>query len=172
MRSLALCVALVSFAAPVSADEKVDTSKVRDLADSIGKAVLERDYAKVADLTYPKIIEEMGGKEKMIELTTKAMKTLKDQGITSTSTHRQARRPGDRRQDRVRRGPTAIMMSGPKIKIESESYLLGVSTDGGKTWKFADGAGLSASKFRDKIFLSLPAGLKLPEPKAPSITKE
>ena len=45
---LALFVGLASFSSPVLAEEKVDTSKVRDLADSIGKAVLRSAQTLVA----------------------------------------------------------------------------------------------------------------------------
>ncbi len=172
MRSM-LLLALFAVAGPMWADEKVDTSKVRDLADAVGKAVLDNDYAKVADLTYPKIVEVMGGKEKMVEKTGEVMAGLKAQGLAFTKYT--VGKPGGPVIDGKTAYvvvPTTILLTGPQTKIESESYLLGVSTDGGKTWTFADGAGLSNPVLRDKVFPSLPAALKLPEKKAPKITKD
>jgi hypothetical protein len=172
MRSLALLVALV-LVPGLRADEKVDTSKVKDLADAVGKAVLDNDYAKVADLTYPKIVEVMGGKEKMVEKTGEVMAGLKAQGLSFTKYT--VGKPGDPVIDGKAAYivvPTTILLTGPQTKIESDSYLLGVSTDGGKSWTFADGAGLSNPVLRDKVFPSLPAALTLPEKKAPKITKE
>ena len=172
MRSM-LFLALFAIAGPVRADERVDTSKVRDLADAVGKAVLDNDYAKVADLTYPKIVEVMGGKETMVERTGAVMADLKAKGVSfSKYTVGKVGEPVVDGKTAYVVVPTTILMTGPDVKIESENYLLGISTDGGKSWTFADGAGLSNPALRDKVFPSLPAALKLPEKKAPKITKD
>jgi hypothetical protein len=61
-------------------------------------------------------------------------------------------------------------MKHPKGKFIVKSYLLGISSDNGKTWKFVDGAGLD-----DKItggLPKLPAKLKLPEKQKPEQIEE
>jgi hypothetical protein len=172
MRSV-LLLTLFVVSGPARADEKVDTSKVRDLAETVGKAVLDNDFAKVADLTHPKIVEIMGGKDKMVEKTGEVMAGLKAQGLAfSKYTVGKVGNPVVDGKTAYIVVPTTIVLTAPTMKIESESYLLGISTDGGKTWRFADGAGLSNPTLRDKVFPSLPAALKLPEKQQPKVTKE
>ena len=43
--------------------------------------------------------------------------------------------------------PATLQMSFPQGTLTQKSYLLGISTDKGKTWKFADGAGMDARIF-------------------------
>ena len=68
------------------------------------------------------------------------------------------------------RPPAAREAAGGKAV--SKSYLLGISSDGGKTWKFADGAGLDKKESRDKTLPKLPAELQLPMIEPPAITKD
>jgi len=63
-------------------------------------------------------------------------------------------------------------MTMPKGRVLANSYLLGVSTDGGTTWKFADGGAVSDAAMRAKILPKLPEKLKLPEPTAPQFIKD
>jgi hypothetical protein len=63
-------------------------------------------------------------------------------------------------------------MTAPKTKVVAESYLLGMTTDGGKTWTFADGTALAQGPARDALLPTLPKDLKLPEQKPPMVTKE
>jgi hypothetical protein len=135
--------------------------------------VLANDYAKVADLSHPEIVEVMGGKEKMVEKTSEIMAGLKARGLAFKKyTVGKIGEPVVDGKTAYIVVPTTVVLTGPKTTIESDSYLLGVSTDSGKTWTFADGAGLSNPVLRDKVFPSLPAALKLPEKKAPKITND
>ena len=63
--------------------------------------------------------------------------------------------------------PTSIEMTTPDEMIISESYLLGMTTDAGKTWVFVDILGIREPLIRDMIFPKLPDELKLPEAKEP-----
>jgi hypothetical protein len=127
----------------------------------------------MADLTHPKVVEALGGKDKVVELTKTVMQQLKTQGVEiKTYT---IGKPGEPVKDDKAAYviiPTTLEMTAPKTKIKSESYLLGMTTDGGKSWTFADGAGLAQGPARDAIVPTLPKDLKLPEPKQPTVTKE
>jgi hypothetical protein len=68
--------------------------------------------------------------------------------------------------------PTKLDMTIPCGKAVAKSYLLGISPDGGKTWKFVDGSGMENKEFREKGLPKLPAKLKLPVKEMPEITKD
>jgi hypothetical protein len=171
MRALTV-IAVALLPIPARADDKVDISKAEEQARAVGKAVLDGDFAKVADLTHPKIVEFMGGKDKMVEQTKAAMAKLKEQGITFKGyTIGKLGEPVIDGKTAYLVVPTTVEMAAPATKIEAESYLLGVTTDGGKTWTFVDGAGLANAEMKKKVFPTLPEGLTLPAPKPPKVTK-
>ncbi len=166
---LILCFA----SAPAFADDPIDVARGVEQAKAIAKAVLDEDYAKVADATHPAIVQIMGGREKMIDAIKQGMKTAKDMGIKITS--HQIGKPGEPVVDGKTAYliiPTTLEMASRDLKIVSKSYLLGTTSDGGKTWHFADGAGLSQPGMKEKVFPKLPKQLKLPERKPPTVTKQ
>ena len=189
MRTLIPLLALIFLAVPVRAQEKkeppkadpppkadapkVDTAKAVEQAEAVKKAVLDSDAAKVADLTHPKVVEALGGKEKGIAVSKAAFDQMKAQKFEIKSYT--IGQPGDPVKDDKAAYvviPTKTEMTGPMVKIQSESYLLGMSTDGGKSWTFADGAGMAGGPAREALLPTLPKDLKLPEPKPPTVTKE
>jgi hypothetical protein len=149
----------------------VDTSTVRPQAEAIAKAVLDRDHATLVDYTHPRVVEGMGGRERMIERVRGMEKEMDAAGFRMVG-----HEVGDVGEPVVDGGTayvvvkTTLRLAGPGTRGVSESYLLGVSDDGGKTWKFADGAGLSNPEHRARAFPNLPAGLRLPEKKPPVFT--
>jgi hypothetical protein len=153
---------------PAGAGGPVDLSTVRQQAEAMSKAVLERDHETLADFTHPRIVEVAGGRDKLIERVRQMAKEMDASGLQMV-----ANEVGEPGEPVVEGGkayvilPTTLRLKGPKVRGVSESYLLGVSTDGGKSWKFADGAGLSKPEARKQIFPDLPAGLRLPEKKLP-----
>jgi hypothetical protein len=158
---------------PLAADEKIDTAKVEQEARVLGKAFLASDWAKLSDMTHPKVVEMMGGKEKMIGVIEEGMKRLAVQGFSfkkySVGTAQAPVIDGKTVYVVV---PTSLEITGPDNKIVTDSYLLAVSSDSGKTWTYADGAGLADEDKRKLVFPSLPAALKLPERKAPKVIKD
>jgi hypothetical protein len=61
--------------------------------------------------------------------------------------------------------PTTLEMNSPKGRAKAIGFLFGISSDGGKNWKFVDGASMKLQAVRD--ILEVPADMKLPEPKDP-----
>jgi hypothetical protein len=173
MRKLTPLLARALLAVPARAQDKVDTTKVVEQAEIVKKAVLGGDFAKVVDLTHPKVVEVLGGKEKMVEQTKAIMKQIKDMGYEITSYT--IDKPGEPVVDGKTAYvilPTKLGMKAPMAKVTSESYLLGMTTDGGKTWTFVDGAGLAQGPVREALMPTLPKALKLPETKPPTVTKD
>jgi hypothetical protein len=172
MRTLTTLVILF-FATALHAEDTVDTSKLEGQARAMAKAFLDGDFGKIADATHPKIIESMGGKEKMLGQVEKLMKTLKDQGFSFKKyTVGKAEKPVLDEKRAYVVIPTSLEMKTPDATVVTNSYLLAISEDKGKTWTFADGAGLSNPTQRKLFFPDLPEALKLPEPKEPKVTKD
>ena len=158
---------------PAWADDKIDSAKVEEQARAVGKAFLAADWAKVVDATHPRVIELAGGKDKMIELVAAGMKKISAQGFTFKEYKvgtAQAPVAGGKTVYVV--VPTSLEIAGPGAKIVTDSYLLAISDDGGKTWAFADGAGLSDPAKQKTVFPDLPQELKLPDRKPPVVTKD
>jgi hypothetical protein len=150
---------------------QVDLSTVRQQAQAMSKAALEQDHETLVDYTHPKIVQGMGGRAKMIERLRGMAKEMEASGFTMVAN--EVGEPGEP----VVEGstayvvlPTKLQLKGPKVRGVSEGFLIGVSEDAGKTWKFIDGAGLKTPEDRKRAFPELPVRLRLPERKPPVFT--
>src|SRR3954453_20273959 len=75
-------VLLAVLALPLAPEDKLATAKVEEQARTLGKAFLASDWAKLSDMKHPKVIEMMGGKEKMIGVIEEGMKRLAVPGFS------------------------------------------------------------------------------------------
>jgi hypothetical protein len=163
-----ITVAISSFA--ISADEPPKTAAVKKLAEAMGDATTKGDYAKVIDHTYDGIVKALGGRAEAIETMKATMKQLTDKGFTIKLY--KVGDPGDLLTEGGNTFvivPTIMEMATPKGKVVGKSYLLGIASDAGKTWKFVDGSGMDNKEFRDRVLPKLPPKLKLPEKQKPEI---
>lgn len=64
--------------------------------------------------------------------------------------------------------PQRTTIKVPEGHLLQRGYLLGVSTDGGDTWRFLDGAGLSRDRLK-KLFTHFPDSFPLPEIQEPEL---
>lgn len=153
--------------------EEPRSAVAKKQAREIGEAIKAEDYAKIIDLTYPKVIEIMGGREKMIDALKDGMRELKEKGFRFRSL--EVSEPGEVLSEGKNTFvvvPTTTEMTAPGGKIVVKSYLLGISPDGGKAWTFVDGNGIGTPEKRAKILPKLPEQLKLPDPHEPEFIKE
>jgi hypothetical protein len=172
MRSASVIV-LIAVVIASGADDKIDVANGVKQAEAISKALFDGDYAKLADATHSNVVEIMGGKEKMIEQIKDEMEKLKGMGFKLELQN--VGKPHDPVIDGTTAYmvvPTTLKIKTPDSTITSDSYLLGMTTDGGKVWVFVDGAGMANESIKDKVFPKLPAGLKLPERKPPVVSKD
>lgn len=150
---------------------ELDPVAVKKLADAMGEATLKGEYARVVDYTYPPLVEKMGGREKLIAFLQTEMKKLKDQRIEirsfKTGALSEFYTEGNFTFILV---PTTTELTIPDGRVVLESYLLGISSNAGKTWSFMDGAGLELKEQRE-LLPKLPAKLKLPERKIPKVER-
>jgi hypothetical protein len=141
--------------------------QVRAKAQECADAMLGGDYGKVADLTHPKIVNEIGGRSKMVETMTTAVAQMKAQRFSLKSYT--AKAPGEilgSGSDRMAVVPTAMEMQTPTGTLKQNSYLLGISSDGGRNWTFVDGSEMTADRLKF-VVPNPPKDLKLPARQAP-----
>ncbi len=136
-------------------------------AQEVNDAFRRRDFARMTDLTYPKVIESAGGRDKMVAALTKGIKEMEAEGVVVLSSTAGA--------------PTQIIhLSGSiyavvpttlKVKaldgiFQTESSMIGISSDNGTSWSFIDAGGKDRSQL--KGFLPDAADkLNLPPEKQP-----
>jgi len=135
-------------------------------AKELETALASKDYAKVIDLTYPKVVEVGGGREKLLAAMTSEMKTMEAEGVELLSST--AAPPSQFVSDAS--GIYAIVPVTTKIKakdgiFQTEGSLIGISTDGGQNWTFVDATGKDQTELK-KILPSFDK-LNLPPEKPP-----
>lgn len=149
---------------PVALAQTDDNSgQIKKGAGAVGAALLAGNYGTVLDLTYPAIVEIMGGREEALGAIEKQMHAIREKGISLTSYT--AGEPSE-----IKTGgselfaaiPTTLEMKAPQMKIVANSYLIAISADQGKSWFYADGSNLTPELMKT-IFPKFPKELKLPE---------
>ncbi|AYL96890.1 hypothetical protein [Mucilaginibacter celer] len=112
---------------------------VKQQATIMAQSMTKGDYKTLINYTYPKAVQLVGGKEKMISLITTGMEQMKAAKINFESVT--VGDPGKF----YKAGkeihcllPETLIMSSPKGRIAMHSHLLAVSADGGKNWSFLD----------------------------------
>ncbi|MCA1621851.1 MAG: hypothetical protein LC795_21775 [Acidobacteria bacterium] len=148
------------------------SKQLRAQAEESSRAFMEGNYERLADFTHPKVVELMGGREKMAEFVRKSMAGVKSQGFETLSYA-----PAAEPTQVLREGgqfyailPAKLRMRTPDgVIFVSESFMIAVSADDGKNWKFVSGATADAAKLKllmpevaDK--LKLPTVRNYPEP--------
>lgn len=111
--------------------------KMMKQAKSYAKAMEKEDWAKVVDLTYPEIVKLAGGKKRYLQQSKNSALQLERQGFSIDKAELSS--PSDTVKDNgkiLSVIPMRLTLEGPLGKLYSESSLLGVSIDGGETWKF------------------------------------
>lgn len=165
IRFVAACF-LVGTLAGCEAEPKPPPSKalVRKLANQFLDASRKGDMQRVIDLTYPTVIDGLGGREKAIRVLSESHKKLRQDGLTIVRS--EAETIGSFFTDRrwtFSVVSTRTEFNIPDGKMLERSYLLALSIDGGESWKFVQGSGLESEEVRNIAIPKLPEGLELPE---------
>jgi hypothetical protein len=170
-RLLIACATVGGCALVAGADDAEVKKAAKAKAEESQAALVKGDYGKLAELTHPKIVEMVGGKEKMAAGLTGVMKKLKEQGIEYKSA--KMLEPGDL----IRSGkdiyvtvPFTLEMVVPGGRLHSKSALIGVSNDAGKNWVFIDGS--LGSESIKKVFPDLPDAITFPKQEPPVFVKD
>ena len=145
------------------------TKRIRALAAESCAALTSGNYARVADFTYPKVVEMMGGRDKMIETTRQIIEDMKTGGVAILSIEvSEPERVVTANDKLFAVVPQVVRMQGPKKTARSNGFLIAVSEDAGKNWSFIDGAALHEKPGQERetlaqILPDFPALLSLPK---------
>jgi hypothetical protein len=159
--SLALLAFAVS-AKLASADPQ--TEQIRKLAAENSAALTSGNYARLVDLTYPKVVEMIGGR---------GSEDMKAHGSAvlgaEVSEPKEVVAAGDKQFAIV---PMTVRVQVPEGTLRSKGFLFAISEDRGKTWTFIDGGGITKEpgKEREKlaqVIPDFPTQLSLPAPESP-----
>lgn len=136
--------------------------RLQTQAEESGRAFVEGNFERLADYTHPKLVELIGGREKLVEFLRKSVEEMKADGFVPLSSApaapAQVLRVGRQTYAIV---PLKFKMRAPRQVLVSDSFMVAVSDDEGKNWKFLSGASLDETKL--KMLLPDAAGkLKLP----------
>jgi hypothetical protein len=136
-------------------------------AQEVNDAFRRRDFARMVDLTYPKVIEAAGGRDKMIAALAKGMKEMESEGVSVLSSTAEA----PIQIVHVQKWTYAVVPTTLQVKAKdgvfrTESSMIGISSDQGANWTFIDAGGKDHTQL--KSYLPAPAdALKLPGDKEP-----
>jgi len=154
-----------SFAGPPQQDSQ--SAVVKRKAQEFSQALVKGEYGKVVELTYPKFVKESGGRDKVIASLEMERKRQKDDGLTLVSAT--VGKPGEfltqGENTFVMVKTTHAFMHTADGKVGGQTYLLGISSDQGETWRFIQGTQLNNRDLRARVLPKLPPKLKLPAPK-------
>jgi len=144
------------------------TEQIRKAAAENSAAYSSGNYARLVDLTYPKLVQMIGGRDQMIEMLRSGTEEMKAHGSAilgvEVSEPKKVVTVGDKQ--------FAIVPEIVRIQIEagtlrSNGFLIAISEDRGETWKFIDGAGLHRTPGKERQTLEevvpgFPSQLSLP----------
>ncbi len=147
--------------------EEIKVEEIKTRAEESLNAFISGDYQKLADLTYPKLVELMGGKAKMVAVTEGQVKEMKDHGAeiisTSISVPQEVVPIGSQFFAIV---PYTLKVKTPEGVLTQQSYLLAISNKDSIKWTFLDVSQINESQL--KILLPSVIGkLTLPEKQPP-----
>ncbi len=129
------------------------------------KFFLAEDYHAFADYTYPKVIEMMGGKERMIQATESSMNQMKSEGYQIKDIdYKDASGFLSQGKELQCSLTQELLMKIPQGEILSEYTLIAISEDDGKSWKFLDTSGKSKETML-KYFPNLPPDIDIKQKK-------
>jgi hypothetical protein len=115
---------------PTRADPVED--RLRSEASREAAALQRSDFDTVLTLTYPKVVEMMGGREKAKEMLTTTIEQIKSKGISFESvTVGDPQKPFGAKGKLFSIIPMTVVMSAPDRKLAQRSFLLAVSSDAG-----------------------------------------
>jgi hypothetical protein len=136
-------------------------------AQEVNDALQRRDYARMVDLTYAKVTEAAGGRDKMIAALAKGMKEMEAEGVSVLSSTAEAPTQIVHVSEWIYAVvPTTLKVKAKEGIFQTESSMIGISADKGANWTFIDAGGKDHTQL--KSLLPAPAeALKLPAEKEP-----
>lgn len=146
-----------------------DYSKaIKEQAEITAKALVSNDLEVMIKHTYPKLVTNMGGKEKFFSLIKQGKAQMAMQGIelekVTVGTPGKTVIAGDEIHALV---PQNVIMKLPAGKMLVEGYMIAISKDKGKHWFFLDTSTLDMEKVK-MVLPNYNMELVIPEKKQPT----
>jgi hypothetical protein len=148
-------------------------SIARAEAEKMGKALVGKDYNTFLKTTPPLAIQHTeGGKEAMLQELKKQIEEMDANGVKILRAWPgQPSRLVDTAKELQCTIPQYMELKVDGGKVTSETTLIAMSPDKGKTWYFIDVAGKPLSEFRE-LFPTLSSKLVIPAPKEPVFVED
>lgn len=173
--SLLLCCAAAFAQRPAAAANQQNTARtasIKEQARKLTRAFMDEDFETLLAGTYPKVIELSGGRAQVLATLKAGVAEGRAQGARVVSYE-----PGE--PDAIKRAGTKLLSVVPvEMKVDfpertftQKSFLLAVSADGGKVWKFIDGTQLN----QDLLKVLVPGAARvvtLPKPEEPVVERK
>ena len=119
----------------------IDSASLKKQALEMSSSFIKGDYKNFIKFTYPKVVEMMGGKEKMVTFPEKGIEEMKNEGVSfksvSVGLTNHKVRAGKEIHTLVSQ---TIIMAVPGGTVTANSYLLAISGNDGHSWSFVDTA--------------------------------
>jgi hypothetical protein len=167
---LLFAVALWPMRAGAEAAASPASTAARKQASEMYLAFARGDMETFIDHMAPKVVEAMGGRQRAIETSKQSLAAAAAQGLTPTSATvapvQQLVEIGPSKLQVII--PVTVIMTSPNAQVRQQSFVFGISSDSGKTWKFVD-TGSSGGDGLRKIFPECSPALKVPPRGKPEI---
>ncbi|MDB5349010.1 MAG: hypothetical protein JWN86_257 [Planctomycetota bacterium] len=168
--SFLLAVACIATAQTAPTTDAMRFQAALDLAKKCGDATVKGDFATVLDLTHPDLIKAAGGREVVLKGVNESMTKMKEQGVVMEAMKAELPKSLTRSDSGCFAIiPVTVQMTSPGAKITAKSFLVGFSSDDGKTWTFLDGT--VGEKTLRKLVPSIPKELEFPPKVAPKVER-
>ncbi len=158
-----IAVLVLPVVCPLSAFAGSPADRVTKLAQECGNALVQGDYTNVVRLTYPKVVEGLGGADKMIALLTEGSEQMKSNGLSFVSCKvERPRKISGSDSRRYAIVPEEITIKVVNGMLTKKSFLLAVAETNSEHWTFVDGVNLNSQTVR-VLFPDFPDDLQFPE---------
>lgn len=151
-------------------DTKSNYPSLKIQAEELCTATVKGDFAKLADLTHAKLLEKLGGRDKLIAFLKRDSEGMKADGFELMSaTVSDAIQIVKVEKELFAVLPLTLTIKAPKGKAIQESSVIGISDDDGANWKFING--INQQRF-SLLFPNAASKVQIPAEKPPVFTKD
>jgi len=146
-------------------------SSIKSQAEKMGSLLLKNDFEGFIKYTYPKVVEKLGGKKKMIAIMQNGSRQMESEGSkflnVTIGNPGKILTVGSELQSSL---PQTIEMQVSGGKLITKSTLIAISSDKGVNWYFIDTSGKDIHQMR-KLLPNLSTQLLIVKAEKPTFYK-
>ncbi len=138
-------------------------------ARACGKYAIENNYEGVVDCMPDEAMEVLGGRSAIVEIMRKGNAEMAGEGARLEKSLIDP--PSEMTKAASRTFailPQVTVIRVPQGHLHQQSFLVGISSDDGQSWKFVDGVRLNR-KLLEKLFPDFPSSITLPTVSRPEL---